>query len=91
MLLSSFLGIVVADTWWLVALARLGARRMIAIDAIKPFLAALFGALVLRDEIPPLGYVGVAATAVGITLSTASETQVRKKAMRRRKMRRTVG
>jgi uncharacterized membrane protein len=68
MLLSSFLGIVVADTWWLVALARLGARRMIAIDAIKPFLAALFGALVLRDEIPPLGYVGVAATAVGIYL-----------------------
>ena len=41
--LSSFLGIVVADTLWLASLQILGARRMIAIDALKPFAAAAFG------------------------------------------------
>ena len=58
MVLSSLLGIVLADTWWLVSLARLGARRMIAIDAIKPFLAVAFGAAILGVGWGRLGKVG---------------------------------
>ena len=75
MLLSSLLGIVVSDTWWLVALARLGARRMIAIDAVKPFLAAAFGAALLGDEIRPAGYVGVAVSALGVLLVNHERTK----------------
>ena len=68
MILGSMLGIVIADTWWLVALDRLGARKMIAIDAIKPFLAVGFGAWILGDKVPTLALVGVFITTVGIFL-----------------------
>ena len=45
---SSLLGIVIADTLWrLAALQILGARRMIAIDALKPFVAAFMGYFLL--------------------------------------------
>ncbi|KAJ1461413.1 hypothetical protein M885DRAFT_507392 [Pelagophyceae sp. CCMP2097] len=66
--LSSLLGIVVADTWWLVALERLGAKRMIAVDAIKPFVALAFGAALLGDRVPLVGIGGVFATTAGIYL-----------------------
>ena len=52
---SSLLGIVIADTLWLAALQILGARRMIAIDALKPFVAAFMGWLLLGDVVPWLG------------------------------------
>ena len=42
LILSSLLGIVIGDTLWLVALKHLGAREMILIDSIKPFMLALF-------------------------------------------------
>jgi len=66
--LSSALGIVVADTLWLDALGSLGARRMIAIDALKPFLAAGVGAAVLGDRVPPLGFMGVLLASAGVGL-----------------------
>ena len=66
MILSSVLGIVIADTWWLIALASLGARRMIAIDTIKPFLALGLGAALLGDKITFLAVAGVVVTTTGI-------------------------
>ncbi len=66
--LSSFLGIVVSDTLWLESLRLLGARRMIAIDASKPFVAAFFGYALLGDRVAALGYLGVVLTTVGIFL-----------------------
>ena len=65
---SSLLGIVIADTLWLAALQILGARRMIAIDALKPFVAAFMGWLLLGDVVPWLGYVGVVVCALGVYL-----------------------
>ena len=65
---SSLLGIVIADTLWLAALQILGARRMIAIDALKPFVAAFMGYFLLGDAIPWLGYVGVVVCALGVYL-----------------------
>jgi len=47
--LSSFLGIVLGDSFWLLALARIGARRVILIDAIKPFLSAVAAAFMLQE------------------------------------------
>ncbi len=65
---SSLLGIVIADTLWLAALQILGARRMIAIDALKPFVAAFMGYFLLGDAVPWLGYVGVVVCALGVYL-----------------------
>jgi drug/metabolite transporter (DMT)-like permease len=65
---SSLLGIVIADTLWLAALQILGARRMIAIDALKPFVAAFMGYFLLGDAVPWLGYVGVVLCALGVYL-----------------------
>jgi len=68
MILASFLGIIVADTWWLLALDILGARKMIAIDSIKPFLSIGFGAIILGQSISGLGVAGVIVTTTGIVL-----------------------
>ena len=65
---SSLLGIVIADTLWLAALQILGARRMIAIDALKPFVAAFMGYFLLGDAVPWLGYLGVVVCALGVYL-----------------------
>ena len=73
MVLSSVLGIIFADTWWLVALKALGAKRLIAVDAIKPFVAAALGAAFLGDRIPPIGYAGVVATTLGVFLLNREE------------------
>jgi len=68
MAFSSLLGIVIADTLWLAALQILGARRMIAIDALKPFVAAFMGYFLLGDAVPWLGYLGVVICALGVYL-----------------------
>jgi drug/metabolite transporter (DMT)-like permease len=68
MMLSSVLGIIIADTWWLIALERLGARRMITIDAVKPFLALAFGSFVLQDEVGTMAIIGIVCTSFGILL-----------------------
>jgi drug/metabolite transporter (DMT)-like permease len=68
MIIASLLGIVIADTWWLLALDIIGARKMIAVDSIKPFLSIGFGAIVLDQRISILGAVGVVVTTAGIVL-----------------------
>ncbi|KAG8459788.1 hypothetical protein KFE25_014351 [Diacronema lutheri] len=40
---SSLLGIIVGDLAWLASMRLLGARRVILVDSLKPFLAAAFG------------------------------------------------
>jgi drug/metabolite transporter (DMT)-like permease len=66
LILSSTIGIVIGDWTWLQALQILGARRVILIDSLKPFLAALFGWLFLDEDIrlPAVG--GIALTVAGI-------------------------
>ena len=41
---------------------------MIAIDALKPFVAAFMGYFLLGDAVPWLGYVGVVVCALGVYL-----------------------
>ena len=40
---SSLIGIVIGDWFWLKALKLIGARKVIIIDSIKPFLGAILG------------------------------------------------
>ena len=70
MFLSSMIGIVVGDNTWLMALERLGARRVIMVDSLKPFCGALLGAYLLKETIrsPALFFSGMALTVLGVVI-----------------------
>ncbi|KAH8061976.1 EamA-like transporter [Aureococcus anophagefferens] len=69
--LSSVLGIAVSDTLWLESLRILGAKRMIAIDATKPFVGAARGC---SSATPPARFAtGVVATTAGVYLLNRAE------------------
>lgn len=66
--LSSAVGIVIGDVLWLRALQLLGARRVIFVDSLKPFTAALLGWLVLDERIRWVALLGIVGTVAGILL-----------------------
>ena len=51
LIVSSFVGIVIGDNLWLHSLSVLGARRVILIDILKPFIALIFAHLLLFEGI----------------------------------------
>ena len=68
LMLSSVIGIVVGDWTWLEGLRLLGPRRVIVMDSLKPFLAAVFGWLLLGEELRLGALGGIVLTVVGIVL-----------------------
>jgi drug/metabolite transporter (DMT)-like permease len=68
LLLSSTIGIVIGDLMWLEGLRLLGAPRTIMMDSLKPFLAALFGWLLLDEELRIAAVGGIALTVAGVLL-----------------------
>jgi len=68
LILSSTIGIIIGDWTWLKGLEILGARRVILIDACKPFCAALLGYLVLDEDLAWPSIVGIIATVTGIVI-----------------------
>jgi len=64
--LSSLLGIVIGDFMWLEALRLIHAKRVIVVDALKPFIAALLGWFCLEQELEDLGWVGMVCTVAGV-------------------------
>ena len=60
--LSSIIGIIIGDTLWLIALQRLGAKDMILIDSLKPFLFALFAFGILKEDVLWPWWVGCIVT-----------------------------
>jgi drug/metabolite transporter (DMT)-like permease len=50
---SSLIGIVIGDNTWLLALQMIGAKHVILIDTLKPFLGALLGYVYLGEPITP--------------------------------------
>ena len=68
LILSSLLGIVVGDVAWLQALQMLGARRVILVDSLKPFLASILGYFILDEAISAVGCVGMVVTIVGVSI-----------------------
>ena len=73
--LSSTIGIVIGDWTWLEALQLLGARRVILMDSVKPFLAAFFGWLILDEELRPAAVGGIALTVVGVLVVSLESTK----------------
>ena len=74
LVLSSFLGILVGDFAWLEALRLIGARRVILVDALKPFLSAVLGWAVLGEELNWWAVAGIAVTAGGVTAVSLEKT-----------------
>jgi drug/metabolite transporter (DMT)-like permease len=68
LILSGFIGIIIGDLAWLEALRLLGATKVLVIDSIKPFTAALMGWFVLDESINNIAYSGIFLTVLGILI-----------------------
>ncbi len=68
LVLSSILGLLVGDWVWLEGMRVLGARKVIVMDTLKPFLAALLGRIFLHEHLSILTYVGLVLTVGGVVL-----------------------
>ena len=69
LVLSAFLGVVVGDLLWLQALKLLGARLTILMSTLQPLLAALAGAVFLKQPLAPSAALGIAAVCSGLALA----------------------
>lgn len=68
LVLSGFIGIIIGDLAWLESLRLLGATKVLVIDSIKPFTAALMGWLILKEPIQNVAYSGIILTVLGILI-----------------------
>ncbi|GAX16681.1 hypothetical protein FisN_21Hu121 [Fistulifera solaris] len=68
LILSSILGLLVGDWVWLEGMRVLGARKVIVMDTLKPFLAALLGRVFLHEHLSILAYLGLVLTAIGVVM-----------------------
>mmetsp|Transcript_18869 Transcript_18869/g.24277 ORF Transcript_18869/g.24277 Transcript_18869/m.24277 type:complete len:405 (+) Transcript_18869:113-1327(+) len=68
LMLSSAVGILLGDWAWLEGMRIVGARKVIAMDSMKPFFAALVGNIFLGESLPLAGFVGLILTVVGVAL-----------------------
>ena len=66
LMLSSTIGILIGDWTWLEALQLIGARPVVLMDSIKPFLAALLGWVILGESLQWPAFVGMALTVGGV-------------------------
>ena len=76
LMLSSTLGIVIGDVMWLEALRRIGARRVIVVDSIKPFAAAILGQFLLNEKLKPLAWLGMIVTVTGLLIVTLEKERI---------------
>jgi drug/metabolite transporter (DMT)-like permease len=68
LILSSTIGIIIGDILWLQALEILGTVRVVFMDALKPFCAAVFGSILLNEPFRWTILLGITITMVGIVL-----------------------
>ena len=79
LILSSVLGIVVGDTCWLKAMKMLGARRVIVVDVIKPFLAAIVGFVGLGEPVTWSLVLGLCLTMAGVLVVNLEKEKMRRR------------
>lgn len=79
LMLSSTIGIIIGDWTWLQGLQYLGARRVILMDSLKPFLAALFGWAILDENLRLAALGGISLTVVGILVVSLETREVGEK------------
>jgi drug/metabolite transporter (DMT)-like permease len=66
LVMSSLLGIVVGDNLWLHALRVIGARRVILVGILQPFVALILARAVLREPVSAATIAGMAVTLIGV-------------------------
>ena len=66
--LSSTIGILIGDFVWLEALRILGAKKVIIMDCLKPFVASIIGNIFFNEQLHLSAYVGLFLTIVGVTM-----------------------
>lgn len=76
LVLSSTLGILVGDILWLEALRLLGAKHVIVMDSLKPFIAAIFGRLGLGEVLRPPTWGGMLLTVIGVFIIAWEEQKI---------------
>lgn len=64
----SFLNIAVGDNLWYKAMKLIGVRRIIMVDTLKPFLAAIMGAMMLKQPFTMIQLIGISLSSVGLLL-----------------------
>ena len=72
-LLSSFIGIIIGDNTWLMALKLIGAKKVIIIDSLKPFCAAVLGYFFLGEEIDAFICLGMVITTIGVVMTALEQ------------------
>lgn len=68
--LSSTLGILIGDWAWLEAQQKIGTLRVVLVDTTKPFLAALLGWIILKEQLRWEAFAGMALTVGGVLVVT---------------------
>jgi drug/metabolite transporter (DMT)-like permease len=69
LLVSSTIGILIGDWTWLEGMRLLGARKVIVMDTLKPFLAALLGRALLDEHfLTPAAFGGLILAVLGVLL-----------------------
>ena len=85
-ILSALLGIVIGDCCELEALRLIGARRVLVVDTIKPFAAAILGNILLDEALYPAAFFGMILTTLGVYVvlmaSLAKVEQIKEKKLR---------
>lgn len=86
LLLSSLLGIILGDTFELEALRLIGARRVLIVDTVKPFAAALLGHIILGEGLHSAAFLGMVLTVGGVvTVMMVSIDRLRKEGQKLRR------
>lgn len=68
LMISSTIGILIGDWTWLEGMRLLGSRKIIVMDSLKPFLAALLGQIFLGERLKLVSFFGLILTVVGVSL-----------------------
>jgi drug/metabolite transporter (DMT)-like permease len=63
---SALIGIVIGDLCWIRAMQLIGARAVVLVDSMKPFLAAVLAAIHLGEDISAFIVLGMVLTSVGV-------------------------
>ena len=75
LVVSAFVGIVIGDNLWLHSLQVLGARRVILIDILKPFIALAMARFVLLGGISVSVALGMVVTLCGVLAVSLEKTE----------------
>ena len=77
LLVSAVIGIIIGDNTWLRALALIGTKRVVFVDALKPFLAAVLSHIFLDKSLTILQVFGMFLTVGGVLMVSLEKTETK--------------